>query len=148
MGWAQGYSRGRWNGCPIVRNAILALSDKWLSLDTRPMDEQIIIAQMSFINLRQVHIWFRTSADAMLLVRRTSASQIPWQPLGSDYIAMHWTLVTFKIVYRRYPLTPHSQTLNDWDFLVQFECQELSPEKQRHALIHVIKLWKGTYATQ
>ena len=72
--------RGRRNGRPIVRNAILALSDKWLSLDTRPMDEQIIIAQMSFINLRKVHIWFRTSADAMLLVWRTSASQISWQP--------------------------------------------------------------------
>ena len=75
------YSRGSRNGRPIVRNAILALSDKWLSLDTRPMDEQIIIAQMSFINIGQVHIWFRTSADAMLLVRRTSASQISRQPL-------------------------------------------------------------------
>ena len=73
--------RGRQNGRSIVRNAILALSDKWLSLDTRPMDEQIIIAQMSFINLGQVHIWFRTSADAMILVRRTSASQISRQPL-------------------------------------------------------------------
>ena len=60
----------------IVRNAILALLDKWLSVDTRLMDEQIIIAQVSLINLGQVHIWFRTSADAMLLVRRTSASQI------------------------------------------------------------------------
>ena len=49
-------SRGSRSGRPIVRNAILALSDKWLSLDTRPMDEQIIIAQMSFINLGQVHI--------------------------------------------------------------------------------------------
>ena len=73
--------RGSRNGRPIVRNAILALSDKWLSLDTRPMDEQIIIAQMSFINIGQVRIWFRTSADAMLLVRRTSASQISRQPL-------------------------------------------------------------------
>ena len=74
-------NRGSRNGRPIVRNAILALSDKWLSLDTRPMDEQIIIAQMSFINLGQVHIWFWTSADAMLLVRRTSVSQISRQPL-------------------------------------------------------------------
>ena len=74
-------TRGSRNGRPIVRNAILALSDKWLSFDTRPMDEQIIIAQMSFINIGQVHIWFRTSADAMLLVRRTSASQISRQPL-------------------------------------------------------------------
>ena len=73
--------RGRRNRRPIVRNAILALSDKWLSLDTHPKDKQIIIAQMNFINLGQVHIWFRTSADAMLLVRRTSASQISWQPL-------------------------------------------------------------------
>ena len=48
--------RGSRNGRPIVRNAILALSDKWLSLDTRPMDEQIIIAQISFFNLGQVHI--------------------------------------------------------------------------------------------
>ena len=52
---AQG--KGSQNRRPIVRNAILALSDKWLSLDTRPMDEQIIIAQMSFINLGQVHIF-------------------------------------------------------------------------------------------
>ena len=37
---------------------------------------------MKFINLGQVHIWFRTSADAMLLVRRTSASQISRLPLG------------------------------------------------------------------
>ena len=77
--------RGRQNGRPIVRNAILALSDKWLSLDTRPMDEQIIIAQMSFINLGQVHIWFRTSADAMILV---SASQISRQPLVYDWIIL------------------------------------------------------------
>ena len=68
--------RGRGNGRTIVQNAILALSDKWLSLD-----EQIITAQMSFIHLRQVDIWFRTSADAMLLVRRMSASQITRQPL-------------------------------------------------------------------
>ena len=74
-------SRGRRNRLPIVRNAILALSDKWLSLDTHPKDEQIIIAQMNFINLGQVNIWFRTSADAMLLVRKTSASQISWQTL-------------------------------------------------------------------
>ena len=47
----------------------------------RRMDEQIIIAQMSFINLGQVDIWFRTSADTVLLVRRTSASQISRQPL-------------------------------------------------------------------
>ena len=73
--------RGRRNGRPIVRKAILALSDEWLSLATRPMDEQIIIAQMSFIHLGQVDIWFRTSVDAMLLVRRTSASQISRQPL-------------------------------------------------------------------
>ena len=45
------------------------------------MDEQMIIAQMSFIHLGQVDIWFWTSADAMLLVRRTSASQISRQPL-------------------------------------------------------------------
>ena len=90
-------SRGSRNGRPIVRNAILALSDKWLSLDTRPMDEQIIIAQMSFINLGQVHIWFWTSADAMLLVRRTSVSQISRQPLPSQWettlqcnIVYHW----------------------------------------------------------
>ena len=68
--------RGSRNGRPTVWNAILALSDKWLSLDIRHMDEQIIIAQMSFMNVGQVHIWFRTSADAMLLVRRTSASQV------------------------------------------------------------------------
>ena len=58
------------------------MSDKWLSLDTSLKDEQIIIVQMNFINLGQVHIWFRTSAGAMLLVRRTSASQISWQPLN------------------------------------------------------------------
>ena len=46
--------RGRRNGRPIVQNVILAMSDKWLSLDTRQMEEQIIIAQMSFINLGQV----------------------------------------------------------------------------------------------
>ena len=34
----------------------------WHSSDGRA----IIIAQMSFINLGQVHIWFRTSADATL----------------------------------------------------------------------------------
>ena len=43
--------RGSRNERPIVWSTILALSDKWLSLDIRPMDEQIIIAQMSFINL-------------------------------------------------------------------------------------------------
>ena len=32
-------------------------------------------------HLGQVDIWFATSADAMLLVCRTSASQISWQPL-------------------------------------------------------------------
>ena len=35
--WGDGF-RARRNRRPIVRNAILALSDKWLSLDTRPMD--------------------------------------------------------------------------------------------------------------
>ena len=73
--------RGSGNRRPIVRNAILTLSDKWLSLDTRPMDEQITIAPMSFIHMGQADIWFRTSADAMLLVRRTSASQISQQSL-------------------------------------------------------------------
>ena len=73
--------RGCRNGRPVVRNAILALSDKWLSLDTCLLDEQIIIAQMSFINLGLVHIWFRTRADAMLFFRRMSASQISSQPL-------------------------------------------------------------------
>ena len=73
--------RGSQNGRPIVRNAILPLSDKWLSLDTRPMDEQMIISQMSFIHFGQVDIWFRTSVDAMLLVWRTSAPQISRQPL-------------------------------------------------------------------
>ena len=76
-------SRDRRNGRPIVRNAISALLDKWLSFDTRSMDEQIIIAQMTFIHLGQVDIWFRTSADAMLLVQRTSAPKISWQPLTS-----------------------------------------------------------------
>ena len=80
MNICRNWLRGRLNGRPFVRNVILALSDKWLSLDTDPMDEQIIIAQMSFINFGQVHIWFRRSADAMLLVRRTSASQISRQP--------------------------------------------------------------------
>ena len=61
---------GRGNGHPIVQNIILALLDKWLSLDTHSMDEQIIIAQMSFMHLR----W--TCADAMLLVQKTSAPQI------------------------------------------------------------------------
>ena len=73
--------RGSRNGRPIVRNATLALSDKWVSLDTGPKNEQIMIAQINFINLGQVHIWFHTSADAMLLVRETSASQISRQPL-------------------------------------------------------------------
>ena len=60
----------------------------WLSLDICLKDEQII-TQMNFINLGQVHIWFRTSADAMLLVRRTSASQISRQPstVESRYLA-------------------------------------------------------------
>ena len=78
-------NRGRGNGRPIVRNAILGLSDKWLSLVTRPMDKQIIIAQMSFIHLGQVDIWFWTSVDTILLVRRTSASQISCQPLLKEY---------------------------------------------------------------
>ena len=43
---------GRRNRRPIVRSAILALSDKWLPLDTRLMDEQIIIAQIDFIHLK------------------------------------------------------------------------------------------------
>ena len=42
-------NRGRRNGRPIVWHAILALSDKWLSLDTRPMDKQIIIAQWALL---------------------------------------------------------------------------------------------------
>ena len=73
--------RGRRNRCPIVQNAILALLDKWLSLDTCPIDEQIIIAQISFIHLGHVDNWFRTSVDTMLLVWRTSACHISRQPL-------------------------------------------------------------------
>ena len=73
--------RARQNGRPIVRNAILALSNKWLSLDTRPMDEQIIIAQMSFINLGQVHIWFRTNF--------TATSDLI---LSIPLLLMHWRL--------------------------------------------------------
>ena len=46
---------------------------------------QIIIAQMSFIHLGQVDIWFWTSVDAMLLVQRTSASQISRQPLLNQF---------------------------------------------------------------
>ena len=41
----------------------------------------MIIAHMSFIHFGQVDIRFRTSVDAMSLVRRTSASQISQQPL-------------------------------------------------------------------
>ena len=78
------YNRGHRNRRPIVWSTILALSDKWLSLDTRLKDEQMIIAQMNFVNLEQVHIWFRTSADAMLLFRTTSASQISRQPLNNS----------------------------------------------------------------
>ena len=77
-------NRGSRNGRPIVRNAILALSDKWLSLDTSPMDEQII-SQMSFNHFGQVDIWFWISVDAMLLVGRTSA-QISQQCLGKIYL--------------------------------------------------------------
>ena len=73
--------RGRENGSPIVRNAILALSDKWLLLDTCPMDEQIIISQIRFIHFGQVDIWLRTTVDVMLLVWRMSASQISRQTL-------------------------------------------------------------------
>ena len=74
--------------------------------DSRPMDEQIIIAQMSFINLGQVHIWFRTSADAMLLVRRTSASSISRQPLGpvgiSNTAGKCWQNLRFQMSYKWY----------------------------------------------
>ena len=57
------------------------------------MDEQII-TQMSFINFGQVHIWFRTSADAMLLVRRRSASQISWQPLLNLHVHIYIIYIT------------------------------------------------------
>ena len=36
-----GLVRSRGNRRPIVKNTILALSDKWLSLDARPVDKQI-----------------------------------------------------------------------------------------------------------
>ena len=95
-------SRGHQNGRPIVWHAILALSDKWLSLDTRPMDKQIIIAQMSFINLGQIHIWFRTSADAMLLVRRMSASQISRQPLVSISYKTSYCKISLSLEVTRF----------------------------------------------
>ena len=75
----------------------------WHSSDGRA----IIIAQMSFINLGQVHIWFRTSADAMLLVQRTSASQISRQPLYIHKYIYTWLTARgrphFAIPFR-YPI--------------------------------------------
>ena len=107
------YCRGRRNGHLIVRNAILALSDKWLSLDTHPMDEQIIIAQMSFINLGQVHIWFQKSADVMLLVRRMSASQISREPLTLlDFFVYKIKLQQVQIEWLHFETTPTVSPMN------------------------------------
>ena len=53
MAWCRQATRGRRNGRPIVRNTILALSDKLLSFDTSPMDEQIII----------LHKWVLLASD-------------------------------------------------------------------------------------
>ena len=48
-----------------------------------------MIAQMNFVNLGQVHIWFRTSADAMLLFWTTSASQIsPLNNSGTRFLCI------------------------------------------------------------
>ena len=63
-------------GRPAVWNPILTLSDKWLSLDIYPMNEQIIIAQMSFFHLGRVNMWFR-------------------QVLMPCYSSMGWVLLQF-----------------------------------------------------
>ena len=52
-------------------------SDKALSLDSHAMAEQIVIALMSCIHIGWADV-FQTSADAMLLLQRTSGSQILW----------------------------------------------------------------------
>ena len=115
--WACDYLsmvRGRGNGRPIVRKAILALSDKWLSLATRPMDEEVIIAQMSFIHLGQVDIWFRTSVEAMLLVRRTSAFQISRQPLMVGLKLIHVEGPAAHCMYNACTYCKHLHRPTDW----------------------------------
>ena len=128
-----GPTRGSRNGRPIVRNAILALSDKWLSLDTRPMDEQMIIAQMSFINIGQVHIWFRTSADAMLLVRRTSASQISCQPLPTSQLQV-FAVVAYDV------FTKYHQSSRTCKYIIltvhPFYCQPGAKDLQFSCKLH------------
>ena len=81
MAWCR-QARGRRNWRPIVQNAILALSDKWLSLETRPMGQQKIIAQMNFVNLGQVTSGFgQLLMPCYLSEGRASTSQILRQPL-------------------------------------------------------------------
>ena len=101
------------------------------------MDEQIIIAQMSFINIGQVHIWFRTSADAMLLVRRTSASQISRQPLH-----VCWKICTDTNQWQHAKIYFHCQDLVHTSIIVQWLKQHPPPPPTiYHKLYNQMRSW-------
>ena len=87
-------SSGCRNRRSIIRNAILALSDKWLSLDSCPMDKQIIISQMRFIHHGWVNKWFGQVLMPCYWLEGWLLLKFIWVSLGLAPIKIIWVIMT------------------------------------------------------